>query len=89
MAKETQISALISESTRDRLEKHVRATGVKKGHLVEQALLHHLQALEELPADVIVHPRIVVTRESFEAVVEQLETAKPTRALRELLRDGD
>jgi hypothetical protein len=89
MSKETQISALISEATKERLEKHVRATGVKKGHLVEQALLHHLQALEELPADVIVHPRLVVTRRSLEKVVEQMETAKPTKALRELMRDGD
>ena len=44
MAKDTQISAIISETTRELLEKHVRQTGVKKGHLVEQALLHHLQA---------------------------------------------
>ncbi len=72
MPKETQISAIISETTRERLEKHVRATGVKKGHLVEQALLHHLQALDELPADVIVHPRLVVTRKSFEKVIEQM-----------------
>lgn len=89
MVKATQISALISAATRERLEKHVRATGLKKGHLVEQALLHHLQALDALPADVIVHPRIVVTRQSFEQVVEQMETAKPTRALRDLMRDGD
>ncbi len=89
MAKGTQISAFISEATRERLEKHVRATGVKKGYLVEQALLHHLQALEELPADVIVHPRIVVTRKSFEQIVEQMESAKPTQALRDLMRDGD
>jgi hypothetical protein len=89
MVKATQISALISATTRERLEKHVRASGLKKGHLVEQALLHHLQALEALPADVIVHPRIVVTRQSFEKVVEQMETATPTQALRDLMRDGD
>jgi hypothetical protein len=40
MAKEIQISALISETTRDRMEKHVRQTGVKKGYLVEQPLIH-------------------------------------------------
>lgn len=89
MARETQISALISQATRDRIEKHVRATGVKKGHLVEQALLHHLQALEELPAEFIIHPRIVVSRKSFEGIVKQMESAKPTPALRELMRDGD
>jgi hypothetical protein len=30
--------------TRELMERHVRQTGVKKGHLVEQALLHHLLA---------------------------------------------
>lgn len=84
-----QISALISESTRALLEKHVRATGVKKGYLVEQALLHHMQALDELPAEFIVHPRIVVSRKTGQAIVEQMETAEPTRALRKLMRDGD
>jgi hypothetical protein len=54
MKRETQISAVVSRTTSDLLERHVRATGVKKGHLVEQALRHHLQALQELPADVVV-----------------------------------
>ena len=89
MAKDTQISALISESTRDLLEKHVRATGVKKGHLVEQALLHHLHALDELPAEFVVHPRIVVSRKTGEAILKQMERAEPTPALRDLMRDGD
>lgn len=89
MDKEKQISALVSQTTKDLLERHVRATGVKKGHLVEQALRHHLQALQELPADVIVHPKLVVTRKSGEEVLKQIQTGKPTRALRELMRDGD
>jgi hypothetical protein len=89
MGKTTQISALVSEATRELLERHVRATGVKKGHLVEQALRHHLQALHELPADVIIHPRLVVTRESGEAILRELEKGKPTAALRDLMRDGD
>lgn len=87
MAKETQISAQISEATRDLLEKYVRQTGVKKGHLVEQALLHHLQALNELPAEYIIHPRIVVSRKTGEEVLRQAESAEPTPALRELMRD--
>ena len=89
MAKETQISALISESTRELLEKHVRRTGVKKGYLMEQALLHHLQALEELPAEFIVHPRIVLSRRSGKEILKQLKAAEPTAALRKLMRDGD
>jgi hypothetical protein len=89
MAKDTQISAQISETTRELMEKHVRQTGVKKGHLVEQALLHHLQALEELPAEYIIHPRIVVSRKTGEEMLRQAETTKPTPALRKLMRDGD
>jgi hypothetical protein len=89
MSHETQISAIVSRTTKALLDRHVRASGVKKGHLVEQALRHHLQALQEIPADVIVHPRLVVTRKSGEAVLKQIKNAKPTAALRKLLRDGD
>jgi hypothetical protein len=89
MEKETQISAVVSQSTRDLLERHVRATGVKKGHLVEQALRHHLQALNELPADVIIHPKIVVTRRSGAAILKKMRTGNATKALRDLMRDGD
>ena len=87
MERETQISALVSQTTIALLERHVRATGVKKGYLVEQALRHHLQALQELPADVIVHPRLVVTRKSGAAILKQIKKGKPTPALRALLRD--
>ena len=87
MERETQISALVSRTTSELLERHVRATGVKKGHLVEQALRHHLQALQELPADVVVHPKLVVTRKSGEAILRQMERGRPTPALRDLLRD--
>jgi hypothetical protein len=87
--KATQISALVSDTTRELLERHVRATGVKKGHLVEQALRHHLRALQELPADIIIHPRLVVTRKSGEAILREMEKGKPTEALRDLMRDGD
>ena len=85
MERETQISALVSRATSDLLERHVRATGVKKGHLVEQALRHHLQALQELPADVVVHPKLLVTRKSGQAILKQIRTGKPTAALRDLL----
>ena len=88
MKRETQISALVSRATSDLLERHVRATGVKKGHLVEQALRHHLQALQELPADVVVHPKLLVTRKSGQAILKQLRTGKPTAALRDLLAEG-
>jgi hypothetical protein len=89
MEKETQISALVSRTTKELLDRHVRATGVKKGHLVEQALRHHLLALAQLPADIVVHPKLVVVRKSGEAILEQMEKGEPTQALRDLMRDGD
>ena len=86
MSRETQISALISDTTRELMEKHVRQTGVKKGHLIEQAILHHLQALDQLPAEYVIHPRIVVSRETG---AELLRRTKPTTALRKLMQNGD
>lgn len=87
MSQDTQISAMVSRATRQLLERHVRATGVKKGHLVEQALRHHLRALKELPADAVAHPKLVVTRRSGEGMLTQIATGKATSALRRLLRD--
>ena len=89
MEKETQISASISKTTKEQLERYVRATGVKKGHVIEQALLHYLRAMEEIPAEFIIHPRIVVTLKSFKTILKQIESGKPTKALRDLMRDGD
>lgn len=85
-----QINARISKATKDLLEKESRATGIKKEFLVEEALLHHLQALHELPADIIVHPRLVLTSETAEALADQLDAPQPTPALRDLMkRHGD
>ena len=88
MEKKTQISAIVSRATRDLMERHVRATRVRKGYLVEQALRHHLQALE-LPAHVIVHSKLVVTRRSGEAILKLMKSGKATKALRDLMDDGD
>jgi hypothetical protein len=89
MEKVAQISAFISLGTKELLERHVRATGLKKGYLVEQALRHHLLVLEQIPAEYVVHPRIVVTRESGKAVIEQSESGQAPAALRDLMRDGN
>ncbi|HET7506546.1 MAG TPA: hypothetical protein VFK02_36250 [Kofleriaceae bacterium] len=89
---ETQISTYISESTKEDLEQYAEAHGVKKGYLVEQALLHHLLALRELPADIVIPPRITLSSKSFSAVSDLIQRPrKPARALRELLagKPGD
>ena len=91
MASGSQVSAVISSTTRTLLERHVRATGVKKGHLLEEALLYHLRALEALPADILVPPRIVLTERSFERVLRQIKSPpRPTKKLVALMkRYGD
>ncbi|MFN7922903.1 MAG: hypothetical protein U0Q16_22550 [Bryobacteraceae bacterium] len=87
----TQISAPVSGSTRDLLERYCRESGVKKGHLIEQALLYHLQALQTLPDDVIIRPRIVVSKQSGLEILKRLEEPpQPTPALRKLMKpSGD
>ena len=89
MDRRTRISAVVSRTTRESLERHAREMGVNKRHLVEQALRHHFQALQELPADVMVHPTLVLNRKSGEGLLKEIETAKPTETLRDLLRDGE
>lgn len=84
---QTQISAFISGSTKVRLEKYAETHGMKKAHLVEEALLHHLQALHELPADVIIPPRLVVDRKSGERILQLIERPRrPSKAMRELFK---
>jgi len=88
MSNHTQISAQISMVTKERLERFVRATGITRTHLIEQALLHHLSALEELPLEVIVPARLVLDRESAAHVRELTERPpEPTDALRQLFDD--
>jgi hypothetical protein len=83
---ETQISAYISEATKHELERYADAHGLKKGHLLEQALLHHLRALRELPADVVIPPRLMLTARSFDEVAGLVKKPrKPTKALRNLM----
>lgn len=84
-----QISAQISEATKRRLDQFAHETGMKKGRVVEDAITRHLDALDEIPADYIVPTRIVVSAESWDTIVEQIEhPAEPTCELRELMSRG-
>ena len=86
MSRFIQISAEVSPRTKELLERYVRATGVKKGFLIEQALLHHIQALEELPAEFIVPRRLVVSRTSGERMLKEVRSSsKPAKALVKLM----
>lgn len=82
-----QISAHISPTTKQELERYADAHGLKKGFVIEDALLHHFQALRELPEDVVVPVRLVVTSESLGRVVGRVKRPrKPTAAMKRLMR---
>lgn len=85
-AHHVQISAIVSEETRALLDEASEARGLKKGHVIEEALLHYLHALRELPSDVIIPSRLVLTEVSGRDVVEQvLHPREPTDAMNALM----
>lgn len=84
-ATEVQFSGYISSTTKQLVDRYVEEHGLKKGRLLEEALLHHLQALRELPLDVIIPARVVVSAQSWATITKRIKRPrKPTRAMREL-----
>lgn len=91
-AHQVQISAIVSEETRALLDEATEARGLKKGHVIEEALLHYLHALRELPSDVIIPSRLVLTEVSGRKVVDRVvHPREPTDAMKALMsgEDGD
>ena len=91
-AHNVQISAIVSEETRALLDQAAEAGGLKKGHVIEEALLHYLHALRELPSDVIIPSRLVLSEASAREVADLLARPRqPTPAMRALMagEDGD
>ncbi len=88
MATSTRISAYISKETKAEIEAYVRHKGVTKAFLIEEALRHHLQALREIPEDLMIPSRLVLTPESMEQAAEQIERdEEPTEVLKSLFRE--
>jgi len=84
----TQVSAHISEETKARLERFVRRTGQARARVIEDALLQHLQALEQLPDEAIVPARIVLAAESEEHVRQMIRRPpEPTEDMKRLFDD--
>jgi len=87
-SKTVQISAVVSEGTKSRLDRLTRATGLKKARIIETALNHHMLALAELPTDVIIPSRIVVDRKTGKRILQRTaKPAEPTEAMRELFSE--
>lgn len=85
----TQVSAVIAATTRDRLERFAKQHGVKKSHLIETAILHHLSALDELPADVVVPPAILLSRKEGADLIRRLAQPEPPTPALKALFDAD
>lgn len=87
MTKTTQVSAYISEETKAAIEAYVKRRGVKKAHLIEEALQHHLQALREIPEDLIIPSRLVLSGQAMEEIAARIDReSEPTDALINLMR---
>ena len=85
----TQISAYISNETKSLVEAYSKKSGVKKGFLIEDALLHHLQALKEFPLDVIIPAKITLTEDSMEQLVDIMNNPpSPTDRLKQLMHNA-
>jgi predicted DNA-binding protein len=88
MSTNTQVSAYISEETKEQIEAYTKRHGVKKAYLIEEALKHHLQALREIPADLIISSRLVLSNEAMARIAERTAAKKqPTEALKALFRE--
>ena len=84
----TQVSAYISEETKAEIEAYVKRRGVKKAYLIEEALRHHLQALREIPEDLIIPSRLVLTDEAMIEIAERItQEDRPSEALTALFRE--
>lgn len=87
--KTTQISARISEGTKEKLEEFLRARGLKQNRVVEDALRQYLLAALTLPPEARIPTTLVFTNQSFEEIVRSIEhPPKPTPALVRLMKGG-
>ncbi len=85
----TQISAYISKDTQGLIEAYTKKSGVKKSFLVEEALLHHLQALKEIPLDIMIPARITLSAQAMQQVMDLLANPpEPNAALLDLMANG-
>ncbi|MBW2366408.1 MAG: hypothetical protein JRH15_00840 [Deltaproteobacteria bacterium] len=86
--KQPQISAHVSEGTKSKLDRPSQARGMRKAFVLEQALLYHFRALEELPEEAFLPQRLVLSQNSFNKLAEFVDNPPyPTGAMQELM-DG-
>ena len=87
MSDESQISATVSASTREKLDRFTESRGLKKNFVIEQALLYFMEARRDLPDEALIPTRIVLDDDAFDRIAQLIENPRPpTDALRKLMR---
>lgn len=87
MTQESQISATVSGTTREKLDRFTESRGLKKNYVIEQALLYFMEARRDLPDEAFTPSRIVLENAEFDRLARLLaRPPKPNRALVELMR---
>ena len=84
-----QLSTPISRETREMLDRYAKRTGIKKGHLIEEALRSYLIAHEGLPPDLLIPNTLELTAGSSKKFVRELRGTKPNAALKKLMANED
>ena len=82
-----QVSATISSTTKEKLDRFTEELGLKKNFVVEQALLFFMESRRKLPDEAFIPTRVVLDNEAFDRLVSRIEAQpSPTAELRELMR---
>jgi uncharacterized protein (DUF1778 family) len=85
-----RVSATISATTKEKLDRFTEEFGFQMNSVVEQALLFFMASRRELPNEAFIPTRLVLDDATFDQIIARLETPpSPTDALRELMRGGD
>jgi hypothetical protein len=87
VSNESQISATVSASTKEKFDRFTESHGLKKNFVIEQALLYFIEARRELPDEAFIPTRIVLEDDAFDRVAQLIDNPPPaTDGLRELMR---
>ncbi len=82
---QTQISGYITQETKATFEAFAKKSGQKKGFILEQALLHYINAREELPEDIVIPPTLSVDQQTYDDLINNEKA--PSDALKKLMHE--
>lgn len=80
-----QISAYISDESKLLLENFSKHSGLKKGFIIEQAIVQYINTQQNLPNDIIVPPSVRVSKKVFDEII--MSDNEPSNSLKKLLLD--